>query len=65
MEGLARRAKGSKNNGNQRPTHITEPLSMIGREHFSAAADKLTREKCDLRRIIQKHVLSIGICKRK
>jgi hypothetical protein len=45
VEGLVQRAIGSENNGNQLPTHITEPLHMNEQEFFTAATDNLVREK--------------------
>jgi hypothetical protein len=44
MENLAQRTIGSENNINQKPTHITEPPPINGREYFSAAADELAKE---------------------
>jgi hypothetical protein len=63
MEGLDQRTIGSESNGNQLPTHITEPPSINGREYFSADADKLTKTNGS-RRIIQKLVLFSSIFKR-
>jgi hypothetical protein len=45
MEGLAQRTIGSENNSNQLPYDITEAPPINGREYFSAATDKLAKEK--------------------
>jgi hypothetical protein len=52
-EGLAQRAIGSEDNGNQILAHITEPLSMNEREHcsFSVALRSGTAEYAPLRNI--------------